>query len=275
MGAGSMRMFLGQQLGEKLGFVGSFAAALAFYFVTSLVPFMALALIGAGTILRTNVTPEFVEIFGSVVPVGVRVSPELVERMLEHFSGGGLAVVSVVLAFWTSANFMNELARALHFIFAEGVDLRAGGVVRRLKSLILLLVWWLTLMISAILLVLTPFVEGVVAGLTGWTEVTDEVVTVFRYGSAIVILFYAISLTYAVIPQVRPPKALVYQGAALATVGWIGSGLAFTQVVGPLWSHSYLHGAVGAVLLTLLWSYVCAWALLAGAMWVKRGVDQA
>ncbi len=265
---------LGRELPEKLGFISSFAAALAFYFVTSMVPFLALALIGVGTILRTNVTPEFVEIFNSIIPVGIKVSPEMMDRTLEHFTGGGFALVSVLLALWTSSNFMNELARALHFIYADGVDLRAGGFVRRLKSLILLLVWLLTLMISAVLLVLTPFLEGLLAGLTGLSPYSDDLVMVLRYAAAIVILFYSISLTYAVIPRGRPPKRLVYQGAALATAAWIGSGLAFTQVVGPLWSQSYLHGAVGALLLTLLWSYTCAWALLAGAIWIKRGVDR-
>lgn len=265
----------GRELTEKLGFIGSLAAALAFYFVTSLIPFVALALIGVGTILRTNVTPEFVEIVNSIVPVGVEVSADMMDRTLKHFTGGSLALVSVLLALWTSSNFMNELARALHFIFADGVDLKAGGFVRRLKSLILLLIWLLTLMLSAVLLVLTPFLEALFAGLTGLSPYAGNLVMVIRFASAIVILFYAISFTYEVIPRGRPPKRLVYQGATLATVAWIGSGLTFSQVIGPLWSQSYLHGAVGALLLTLLWSYVCAWGLLAGAMWIKRGVDRA
>ncbi|GAB4242684.1 MAG: YihY/virulence factor BrkB family protein [Candidatus Methylacidiphilales bacterium] len=265
---------LGRELPEKLGFISSFAAALAFYFVTSLIPFVALALIGVGTILQTNVTPEFVDILNSIIPVGMKVSPEMMDRTLKHFTGGGFALFSVLLALWTSSNFMNELARALHFIFADGVDLSAGGLVRRLKSLMLLLVWLLTLMLSAVLLVLTPFLEAMVAGLMGLSPYAGDLVIVFRYVSAIVILFYAISFTYKVIPRMSPPKPLVYQGSTLATLAWIGSGLAFSQVVGPLWSQSYLHGAVGAVLLTLLWSYTCAWGLLAGAIWIKRGVDR-
>lgn len=265
---------LGQELSAKLGFLGSFAAAVAFYFVTSMVPFLALGLVGAGAVLRTNMTPEFVEIFNNMVPVGVRVTPEMMERTLVHFTEGGLAVASLVLAMWTSANFMNEVARALHFIFADGVDLKAGGWRRRLKSLVLMLVWLATLMVLALLLVLTPFLQALFGWLTGQADLSDHLVSVLRYAAAVAVLFYAIRLTYTVIPKERPPRGLVIQGAALATAGWIGSGWGFTQVIGPLWAQSYLHGAVGAVLLTLLWAYVCAWTLLAGAMWVKRGVDR-
>jgi membrane protein len=261
---------LGIQISERLGFISSFAAALAFYFLMALVPLLALAIIGSTYVLKVNVSEEFLELFHSILPVGVTATPEGAERTINHFTQGNLALISTLLAIWTATNFMNELARAVHFILADRIDPRAGGIKRRLKSILLLFLWLGTLVLSALLLVVAPFIELVLARMNLVPEVSGLMLTWFRYAGAFCILLLAMRMTYALIPSRRLRSKTLWQGALIGTLGWIGSSYAFPWIIVPMWQKSYVHGALGTVLLTMFWAYICAWAFLLGAIWIKR-----
>jgi membrane protein len=94
-------------------------------------------------------------------------------------------------------------------------------------------------------------------------------IMVLRDGLVLVTLFLATALTYRVVPIRKPSRNLIFQGALLASVGWMLTCYAFAHIVQLFW-HKSLYGALGGLIAILLWAYACAWSLLIGACWIAR-----
>ncbi len=63
----------------------------------------------------------------------------------------------------------------------------------------------------------------------------------------------------------RTPWRLVWRGAAAATLVWLGASALFSWYVGHLASYDATYGPLGAVVGLMMWFYVSAFCVLAGA----------
>ncbi len=132
------------------------------------------------------------------------------------------------------------------------------------RSLLLLVVWIVALVATALFLVVVPAVES---GLLRLPNLSDLSLSAFSALRAVLIagvLFGAIFLTYRVVVGTRAGWFRVALAALLASLGWIGASLGFSLVVPVLWKATQLYGTLGSVVLFLLWAYVMAWVLLLG-----------
>jgi len=254
----------------KVGWLGSFAAALAFYFILCLVPFLVVAMTLMGGLFSFDIGPQIVTIIGELIPQESRLDPESILASVRKGSGSGLLTISFLLAVWTSANFMSEMARALHFIFAESMHDMRGGWARRFRSILLLLVWILALIVTALLLVVAPIVERHLSHLGFMSSVAISGWSFVRYILAFFLMFGAIYLTYRLVPTRSLPWRLVCQGCWIAVIGWLGTSFVFARIMPDIWAASAFKGALSSILATLVWAYACAWSLLIGACWIER-----
>jgi len=269
--AGMMfKKLLGPSLSVKIGWLGSFAAALAFYFILCLVPFLVVTMSVMGNLFSVDIGPQVAIIISEMIPPESRIDPQTVLDSVKKGSGSGLMTVSFLLAVWTSTNFMNELARAIHFIFAESMDDMSGGWARRVKSFILLLVWVLALIVTALLLVVAPIVEWHLSHLRYISSLAMQGWALAHYGLAFFLMFVAVYLTYRLVPTRPIPWRLVCQGCWIAVIGWLGTSFVFAKVMPAIWAASAFKGALSSILATLFWAYSCAWSLLLGACWIER-----
>lgn len=265
-----VKRLLGQSLSMKIGWLGSFAAALAFYFVMCLVPFLVVAMTLMGGLFSFDIGPQIATIIGEMIPPESRLDPQTILASVRKGSSSGLMTVSFLLAVWTSTNFMNELARAIHFIFAESMDDMSGGWVRRLKSLVLLLVWVLALIVTALLLVIAPIIEWHLSHLRFMSGLAMQSWSLAYYVVAFLLMYGAIYLTYRLVPSRPLPWRLVCQGCWIAVIGWLGTSFVFAKIMPDIWQASAFKGALSSILATLVWAYACAWSLLLGACWIER-----
>lgn len=256
------------RLDGKLAMLPSFAAAMAFYFLVSLVPFLIVVSKALGWAFSLNLTPELAGFLRDVLPPESGLRPEAIAAAVKAGGGGGLGLLSTVVAVGTASSGMNELARAVHFIFSDSRRPHPGGLRRRVKSLGLLAVWTVAISFTAVFLVLLPIARAALARVGG--ETIPQILSAdVRYPTALVLMFAAFVVTYYSVPESahRPGWRAAAQGALLASAVWMGTCFVFAFLLPRVWGVSLFHGVLSSALATLVWAYCGCWGVLLGACW--------
>ena len=263
------KLFLGSHLMTKVDKLGTYAAALAYSFVLSVIPFLVIAFA-----LTT-------ELFGSLNPITyettlARILPlengnrsdivvvGHITKAIEMARASGLArTIGLLFALYVSFNLMNQIVRTLLFIFDDSRRLYEWSWRVVIKTVALLAVWTFLLLTVTVSSVLGILVHHNASFLSGpWRVVSDLVMVASLFG--------AVFVTYYLVPTQRRRLRDVRDGAMLASVGWIGCGLIFTRVLPSLLGVNMVYQALGSIVIVLLWAQACAWSLIIGACWVAR-----
>ena len=113
------------------------------------------------------------------------------------------------------------------------------------------------------MIVIVPVLLSLI-DLGGITQAAPQACAVAGPGGASWSLRWAFST--ATVPAASEPKTRwVSWGAILATVLWIGASLLFTIYVANFGSYNETYGALGAVVVLLIWLWISAFIVLLGA----------
>jgi membrane protein len=236
------------------------AAGVAFYTFLALVPGLVAVVSIYGLIREGNDVQNLVQSMTGL-PSDVR---DLLERQLTDItktgdSGLGIAlVVSVAAALWSASKGMKAMIEAVNIAFDESESRK----FLKLRGVALLLTFGFIVFIVA-----AAFVIVVVPNLVEDTPFAVRfLVGVLRWVALFVGMLAALAVLYRVAPDRDDPKwRWVTPGAALATVLWlVGSGL-FSLYADSFGTFNDTYGALGAVVVLLLWLNLTAYAVLFGA----------
>lgn len=250
----------------------SFAAALAFYFLVSLVPFLIVVSRGVAFVFSANLTPELLSFLRDILPPESKFRPDAIAALVSHGSHG-LAAASTLLAVWTASSGLNEMTRAVHFLFSDPERPHPGGWGRRGKAFGVLAIWAIAIGAVAVAFVILPLAQGELARLGAGRLLPAAFASVIRYPAAFAMLFAAFASTYVYVPQKRPNWSAAAQGAAVAAACWSGVSLIFAYLLPKVWHVSLFNGAMSSALALLIWAYCGAWGVLLGAVVTVR-VDE-
>ena len=273
----------GPILFPKADRMGTYAAALAYCFVLSLVPFLVVTFavgleIASQLALKNDAYASgYAQVLRDVLPME---NPEDVKRILDVVqkvaekknaaaAGSGLVAVGFLLAVYTSFNLMDQIVRTLHFIFDDERRPRNWSWSVVVKTVALLLIWMCLLLLISI-----SAVEA--AGLKHFLDkfplssLSKKLVTASQILVIIAALFGSFYLTYHLVPRRAYKGRYVVEGSLLASAGWIVCSLIFASVVPKLLQASAAYIALGSVVAILLWAQACAWSIIAGACWIVR-----
>jgi membrane protein len=104
-----------------------------------------------------------------------------------------------------------------------------------------------------------------VADAVGLGDFVRAVMFVARYVFVIGLLLGAIAFLYWAAPDARLPFRWISPGAVMFTVVWIVATLAFGWYVSNFGSYNATYGALGGVIILMIWFYLTAYIMLAGA----------
>jgi membrane protein len=135
---------------------------------------------------------------------------------------------------------------------------------------VLLAVWMVALVATALFLLVAPSIERRLIGLPALSDLSSWVFSTLRVLLVPGILFGAIFLTYRVVAGARVGSLRVALVALLASLGWIGASLGFSFAVPILWGSARLYGTLGSLVLFLMWAYLIAWILLLAGVLLAR-----
>jgi YihY family inner membrane protein len=257
------KLLLGSHLSKRVDMLGTYAAALAYSFVLSIVPFLVVAFALTSELVGSLNSWTYEHTLESVLPLGSNSAVLQSIIVALQKSHGWTRGLGLAFAVYTSFNLMNQIVRSLLFIFDD--NRRAFEWSWRVfsKTIALLAVWTFLLIALTVSYVLGIFVHHNAAFLTRPWRVASDL-------GMVVSLFGAVFATYYLVPSKRPRLRDVRDGALVAAVGWIGTGLVFEDILPRFVGLNIVYQALGSIVIILLWAQTCAWSLIVGACWMVR-----
>jgi membrane protein len=243
------------------------AAALAYYGFLSLFPALivavaALALFGS----YPETYRSIMEALRDAAPgEAVNTIDSALKNVLQGRGAGSLLGVGLLFAFITASGAVGASIRALEAINQTRES--ASFVRSNLTRL------WLTLALMGLMgvAVLALLVAGPLFGsiseAAGLGHTGRALVALLRYPLGLIALLAALLLLYTLGPagtRRRPIEHL--PGAVLAALLWVLASMAFSFYVSNFSSYDKTYGTLGTVIVLLVWIYVGAVAVLAGAL---------
>ena len=247
--------------------INHWGAALTYYAVLSLFPalLVLVSLVGLfGSPERvTKVLTDTISDLGPSTAAQTFQGP--IESLTSNRGGAGVVlVVSIAGALWAASGYVSAFADASNSIY----QVEEGRPFWKLKPLQLLVTFVLILIAAfvALGLVLSGPIVGALGGALG---VSDSVLTAWRFAKwpAMLILVVVIfGVLYYTAPNARVSGVRwVSGGAIVALVAWILASLAFALYVSNFGSYNKTYGALGGVVVFLLWLWLTNLAILLGA----------
>ncbi len=264
----------GPILSPKADRLGTYAAALAYCFVLSLVPFLAVTFavgmeISSQLALSKHYAEHYAEVLGDIIPMQDPQGTERIFEAVQHSTKGGLVTVGFILAIYTSYNLMDQITRTLIFIFDDPRRPQSWSWRVVLKSFALLFLWMCLLLLISISAVETAVLRHILDSFI-MSDVSKALATALQVLVVICALFGTFYVTYRLIPAKGHKTNLVLEGSMLASCGWIVCSLIFAYVIPKLLQTSATFIALGSVVAILLWAQACAWSIIIGACWIVR-----
>jgi membrane protein len=255
----------GPNLGKKVDRLGTYAAALAYCFVLSVVPFVVLSFACASEFLGDLNVHAYQRTLEDVLPgESTKDIVNIITSIHESYRHSATAkTIGLAFALYTSFNLMNQIVRTLLFIFDDARRPYEWTLKVLIKTVSLLVVWTFLLLILMGCSIIGVMIHNSSLTLVEPWRVTSDLVSV-------VALFVAFFVTYYLVPTKRYPINQVRDGALVGSLVWIVCSLVFTIVVPRVLTLNMVYRALGSVVIILFWAQACAWSVIAGACWMVR-----
>lgn len=241
-----------------------FAAGVAFYFLLAVFPALIALVNLYGLIADPEQLYRQVQNLAAVVPPGaVDLLDARVRDIVAGDSKTGLGlgfVVSLLGVLWSASAGTLGLIRAINAAYGHPEN-RSFVRVRGLA---------LGFTLGAIFLVLFGVgLVGVAPQVLGHVGLGDQVqalIGALRWPVLTLAMLSGLALVYRYAPA-RPPAGWrwVSPGSAVATALWLGGSGLFSWYLASFGRFNEIYGSLGAVIALLIWFFLTAFAVLAGA----------
>jgi membrane protein len=239
------------------------AAGVAFYALLSLVPGLVALVSVYGLVADPADIQQNVSDVLAAAPTEVR---ELVEQQLESIVSGtssGLrlgAIVGLVLALWSASagvkNLMTAVNRAYHETETRGFF--------KLRATALLLTIGMVVLggIALFGLIIAPQAMSSEGGV----GVARDVLMIVRWPLAALVIIAGLAVLYRFAPDRDNPRwAWASTGAIVATILWLVASAGFSIYTANFGKYNETYGALGAIVVVMLWLWIGALAVILGA----------
>jgi membrane protein len=247
--------------------VSDFAAGLAYRFLLALFPFFIFLTALGGAIAQVagveNPSAEILDRLGSALPSDAR---SVVDSQLSSVLGkqhAGLLSVGLITALWAASGGMGATMKAMNHVY--DVEEERPFWRRTLLAIGLTLVGG-GFFIGAFALAIAGAAFGTaIADAIGLGDLARAGMYVLGYAFAILLLLIAMAFLYWAAPNAHLPFRWITPGAVLFTVVWLVATLGFGFYVSHFGSYNATYGALGGVVILMIWFYITAYIMLAGA----------
>lgn len=238
------------------------AAMVAYNLALALFPFALLVLFIFGQVIQNpDVEASVLRDLQSLFPAAEQDSlSSVVDRIRD--SSTTIGIVAAIGAVWIGSSFWGAMDTAFCRIYH--VECR-GWVAQKRFALLMLVVVILFLAAS----VVVPVAEGVLtSGAENLPFGLDRISglrSALILGAALSVTFAILSIIYYLVPKGHVPWRGVWPGALFVTVTTAIANAAFPFYLGQS-NIDQLGGALGLILVALVWFYIVSLGIMAGAV---------
>ncbi len=243
-----------------------YAAQASFFIVISSIPFIMLLISIAGSLIPEGVT-EILIAMGDGLPEKLRdlylgIVAEINERPAVN-----LISVTAVTAFWMASRGLSSVRGGISTVYRSHPD---EGIV---KGFLFSFVYTVAFLVLFTLMILAQLFGELLHGVLteNLPRLSWLVDSVFRYKTPVlfVVLTLFFTLLYFAVNRrggcVSKKFHRHLPGAIIAAAGWMLFSFFYSLYTVYFTGVSYIYGSLTAVILFLLWMYICMIILLVGA----------
>jgi membrane protein len=239
------------------------AAQLSYYFFLALFPALLFLVSLASFFPLHSLVDDLIARAGPFVPEDLlRIVTDQLTKISER-RNGGLLTLGFLFTLWSTAAGVVAVITALNRTY-DIADSRPWWKVR-LVALALTVAVGLFVLISTALVLVGPQLAGTVAGWFGLGAAFELTWKIAQWPIVFGLVVTGIGMVYYFGPDAEQEWVWITPGSLLATLLWLIGSLGFRFYVTNFASYNATYGAIGGVIVALLWLYITGVAILMGA----------
>lgn len=239
-----------------------YAAQASFFLIISFFPLLMLLLSLVKFVVPLNET-DILNMISTIVPEQMsNLVITLMHELFNNASAAPLISVTAVTTLWTASKGFNALSLGLNSVY-KITELK-NYFYRRIVSVVYTLLF-------IILLILTIVVFGFGSQIEKGLMPTNPIYKILHFilNNKFLIFFILLTLfftlLYKFLPQERNRFKTQLPGAVISALGWMVFSWGYSVYIDRYTDYSYLYGSLTAVVLLMLWLYICMNIFLYGA----------
>jgi membrane protein len=243
------------------------AAALTYYGVLSIFPALIALISIVGLVFDpARITKALTDVVSSVGPASAVETFKGPIQTLTQSSGtaGIMLVVGIAAALWTASGYVGAFMRASNVIY----EVEEGRSIFKLRPLQMLVTLLLVLLLAVVLIavVVTGPLADAVGSAVGLGSAAVTAWDIAKWPVLLAVVVVMIALLYFASPNAKLGGIKsILPGAALAVVVWLIASAGFAFYVANFGSYDKTYGALGGVVIFLVWVWLTNVAILLGA----------
>jgi membrane protein len=239
------------------------AAQLAFYFFLAVFPALLFLVSLLAYVPVDTALGEAIGRLDAILPQEVLAF--LREQIDQVLAGrhGGLLTFAIAGAVWSSSAAVTAIITALNR--AYDIEEWRPWWKRRLIAIALTLFLAVFVVAAFVFVVGGADLAAWIAAQLGAGALFERLWIVLQWPVAIAFVVLAVDLVYYLAPNADTRWVWVTPGALLATALWLATSLGFKIYIQNFANYTAVHGAIGTVIVLMLWFYLSGLALLVGA----------
>ena len=242
------------------------AAALTYYGVLSMFPAL-LALVSLLGIFgqAEKTTDAMLEIAQGIAPGStLDIIKQPIEELTSSSTAGFALIVGILTALWSASGYVGAFGRAMNRIYE--VDEGRPFIKLRGTMLAVTLATVIIVALTAAMLVLSGPVAEAVGNAIGLGGAFLTAWNIAKWPVIVVLVVVVIAILYYATPNVKQPKfRWMSMGSFIALMIFVLASLGFGFYVANFSNYNKTYGAIGGVIVMLLWLWILNMSLLFGA----------
>ena len=239
------------------------AAQLAYYFFLALFPALLFLVALASFFPLDNLVGVITRALARVAPGEVLSIIQGQIIAIAHANNGGLLTLGMLGTIWSTSSGVNAIIDTLN----QAYDVQEARPWWRVKltALALTIALALFVLVSTVLAVAGPEIAEHTAN---WLHLGPALAWTWKiaqWPAVFVLVSFGVAIIYYFAPDAQQEWMWITPGSLLATFLWLATSLGFRFYVTHFGSYNATYGAIGGVIVLLLWFYVSGLAVLVGA----------
>jgi membrane protein len=239
------------------------AAQLAYYFFLALFPALLFVVALISFVPVEGLLDTITGMLARVAPVEVLTLVQDQIFKIARDKDGGLLTLGMIGTIWSTSSGVTAIIDTLN----QAYDIQEGRSWWKVKALALGLTVALAIfiVISFALVLVGPTLAERGAVWAHLGPVFEWTWKILQWPVIFSMIAFAIAIIYYYAPDAEQQWVWITPGSVFATVLWLLISLGFKIYVSRFGSYNATYGAIGGVIVTMIWLYVSALAVLVGA----------
>lgn len=254
-----MRAFYQRVQQEHLGL---YAAQASFFLIISFVPLLMLLVTLLQFVLPIQ-KEELITALNYYLPDSMET---FVSGIVDDlFSQRAVSIISAstLMLLWSASRGVHSVIQGIRHIFHVPQTIYYK---ERLRALVYTIALILTILFALIVLVFGNSLWSLITNLFPPLGKAGGLVTLAKFLiSALLITLFSLLFYCATAPRHLAKLSVQFPGALFTAAGWILFSTGFSLYITNFSNYSYIYGSLTALILLMLWLYICMWLMFLGA----------